>query len=88
MADFGFKMGTFKWDRGGYIELQNSSAVQSLVSSEAQSVSSRANTQCSGGYAAKQVQGRFAKGYIVASDNADGYYDNLRNNTLKKVANS
>lgn len=85
----------FKWNRGGYIAVQNSAGVQSLVASKATPICATANAMAvskSGkhlpnAYKTKQVQGKFARGYIVANSGADGWFDNLRNNTLKKASN-
>lgn len=69
MAKSGF--GKFKWNRSGYVEVENSSGVQSRLRRYADSscggANAYVNAQGESGthYATDTVQGRFAHGYIV-----------------------
>lgn len=65
------KLRSFKWRRGGYAEVENSGAVQSVVAREARKVEERANASFKRkhgegrGYRASACKGRFSKGYRV-----------------------
>lgn len=70
MARQGFSR--FKWSPSGYKAVQNGGAVQRILSQEAESRAGGANAALGeSAYRAKQVQGKFAKGYIVSVALAD-----------------
>lgn len=69
MAKQGFSR--FKWSPGGYKAVQNSGAVQRILSQEADSraggATARTNAHGHEGvhFDVEQTQGKFAKGYVV-----------------------
>lgn len=77
MARQGFSR--FKWKPSGYKAVQNSGAVQRILSHEADSraggATARTNAHGHSGthFATKQVQGKFAKGYVVHPVTYEGY---------------
>ena len=77
MAKQGFH--GFKWKPSGYKAVQNSGAVQRILSQEANSraggATARTNAHGHSGthFAVKQVQGKFAKGYVVHPTTNEGY---------------
>lgn len=77
MAKQGFH--GFKWKPSGYKAVQNSGAVQRILSQEADSraggATARINSHGHSGthFATKQVQGKFAKGYVVHPTTNEGY---------------
>lgn len=77
MAKQGFSH--FKWKPSGYRAVQNSGAVQRILSQEADSraggATARTNAHGHSGmhFATKQVQGKFAKGYVVHPTTNEGY---------------
>lgn len=76
MARQGF--GRFKWSPSGYKAVQNSGSVQRILSGEADrragGATARLNALGHEGphFAAKQTQGRFAKGYVVHPTTNEG----------------
>lgn len=68
----------FKWSPAGYREVQNSGSVQSRLSRYAESAAGGGNAAVNAHdhagthYEPKQVQGRFAKGYIVHPTTHEG----------------
>lgn len=69
----------FKWKPSGYRAVQNSGAVQRILSQEADSraggATARTNAHGHSGihFDTKQVQGKFAKGYVVHPITNEGY---------------
>lgn len=77
MAKQGFH--GFKWKPSGYKAVQNSGAVQRILSQEADSRAGGANARVVAHghesidhFRTKQVQGKFAKGYIVHPTTYEG----------------
>ena len=76
MAKQGFSR--FKWSPGGYKAVQNSGAVQRILSQEADSraggATARTNAHGHSGthFDTKQIQGKFAKGYVVHPTTYEG----------------
>ena len=65
MARQGFSR--FKWKPSGYKAVQNSGAVQRILSQEADSRAGGANAEYGERiYRSGQIQGKFAKGHIVS----------------------
>ena len=78
MAKQGFSR--FKWSPGGYRAVQNSGAVQRILQREADSRAGGANARVIAHghesidhFRTKQIQGKFAKGYVVHPVTDEGY---------------
>lgn len=78
MARQGFSR--FKWKPSGYKAVQNSGAVQRILSQEADSRAGGANARVIAHghesidhFRTKQIQGKFAKGYVVHPVTDEGY---------------
>lgn len=78
MARQGFSR--FKWSPGGYRAVQNSGAVQRILQREADSRVGGANARTVAHghesidhFRAEQIQGKFAKGYVVHPVTEEGY---------------
>ena len=78
MAKQGFSR--FKWSPSGYKAVQNSGAVQRILQQEADSRAGGANARVIAHghvsidhFRTKQIQGKFAKGYIVHPITNEGY---------------
>ena len=70
----------FKWSPSGYKAVQNSGAVQRILQQEADSRAGGANARVIAHghesidhFRTKQIQGKFAKGYIVHPITNEGY---------------
>lgn len=76
MAKQGFSR--FKWNRGGYRAVQNLASVQSQLRRYASSAEGGASASVNARghtgthFAAEQVQGKFAKGYVVHPTTYEG----------------
>ena len=77
MAKQGFSR--FKWSPGGYRAVQNSGSVQRILAAEASKAEGGANAFTNAHdhpgshFATKQVQGKFARGYVVHPTTNEGY---------------
>lgn len=86
-----FQYGGFHWNRAGYVELENSEAVQALLKKQAAAIAKRADAAMpKNGYAKAKhhevagFQGKFAKGKVVYTRTRLAQYQQARHKTLTK----
>lgn len=86
-----FVLKNFKWDRAGYQALQNSSAIQSMCRSVAESTASAANASVSAdgmdnpAFSVFEWDGKLAHGYGVVTSNPHGYNAQAKKKVLTKA---
>lgn len=81
------KLTKFKWNRAGYAEAMNASAVQSTIKRKADVVkaSADAGIRKSGGHYSKQFNGNLSKGYVVGTQSFEARYGQAKDKTLTKA---
>ena len=86
MASAKVKFRGFKWNREGYRQLKNSSAVQMQLASKAAGVLNRANAQVNNGFECKHVTLPKAKdeGYVVRTATRKARKKQAESNILLK----